>query len=112
MNIDELITALGYNESPSNWIQDADVDLASAHLWRAAKRPIALDLRLSLVPDQIMGGGQSLDLPDHGLRSRNEAEQQISSERAGIDFPRHKVLIEERRQFRTEIESPSDRKVI
>src|SRR5439155_17997297 len=56
-------------------------------------------------PDQIMSGRQSFDLPDHGLRSRNEAQQQISGERVRIDLPRRKVLIEERRQFRTEIQS-------
>ena len=59
-----------------------------------------------------MSGRQSFDLSDHGLRSRNEAEQQISSERAGIDFPRRKVLIEERRQFRTEIQFPPGSEVI
>src|SRR5947199_227023 len=69
--------------------------IAALNLWSAAKRPIALHLRLSCVPDQVVSGWQSFDLSDHGLRSRNEAQQQISSERVGVDFPRCEVLIEQ-----------------
>jgi hypothetical protein len=86
--------------------------IAALNLWSAAKGPIALHLRFSGTPHQVMGRRQSFDLLDHRLRSRNEAQQQISSERGGIDFPRGKVLVEERRQFRTEIQSPPGCEVI
>ena len=77
----------------------ARVFVAAFQLRPLLVAPVALDRRLSPLPEEIMRGWQFLDLAHDGARRRDESELEISGERFRIDFPRREFLIEQRSEL-------------